>query len=172
MLEIPPPPPAPPDPELGAVGAPFRLWRAKEAFRQGEMTLTQQSLALDGLRVQATSLLGWSVTIGVALAAAALTTHLPAVAVTVVTSITITAALSIAVLWVTNAWRWPSFNPLQILDHEHKSELLLLESLAVGSNLSIVQNSALIKVRARFLRVAWINFASMPLLAMLAYSMR
>lgn len=160
------------DPGLGATGERLQFWKAKEAFRQGELKLTQQSAVLDGLRLQATSLLGWSVTIGVALAAAALTKGLPDVAVVVVTSITITAALCIGTLWVTSGWRFSSFNPLQIMDNPLGSELEVLESLALGSQDSIVKNRRMIGVRSQLLRMAWISFAAMPIVGLLAYPIK
>src|SRR5262245_54989647 len=57
--------------EVGASDDTLRYWLAKEALRQGEVQMAAQSAALQSLASRATSILGWSVTITGALAAAA-----------------------------------------------------------------------------------------------------
>jgi hypothetical protein len=148
--------------DRGAHGPTLRIWKAREAFRQGELKLTQHGLSLDGIRAQATSLLGWSVSIGTALAAVALTGKVPGAATVIVVSTTMTAVLSIGALWITSNWRFPSFNPMTILDHELESELEVLEALAIGSQASVEKNRATLTSRSSMLRAAWFNFALMP----------
>jgi hypothetical protein len=159
------------DVELGAVGPDLRLWRAREAVRQGELALHHQSLARDNIGARALALLGWAVTISIAsIGAATLGNGHPGIKVAaglVLLGLSATAVACVVAIYP-RRWARPGYDPTQLLRSQLPSELETLENLALGLGEDVTQNRATLIVGGIFLRVAWIVFASTPLPALAA----
>jgi hypothetical protein len=157
----------------------LRYWLAKEAVRQGELSLGSQISALARLMASATSILGWSVTISLALTAAIasavappspnaqsvllpLLRHAlwPAVAAEV---LTLTAAVCCVVVLWPHRWHSPGHEPALLLASQYDTELEVLEAMASGYAAAADRNSDRLTRLEKWLHVAWGCFVGAPI---------
>ena len=172
--------------EVGASRADgdIRYWRAKEAVAKGELILTSQISALTRMMTSASSILGWSVTISIALVAAMasrfgagntssnvapllLDLFWPALATEVL--LLTTAICCVSVLWPSK-WRAPGHNADLVLNSPYETELEILESMASGYVEAFRKNLVGLLRLEILLRVAWICFVAAPVAGLLTYS--
>lgn len=160
--------------DVGAAAGELRLWRAREAMRQGELSLKSQSESRDNLRAAATSLLGWTVT-GVGVIAAAALTAAKAewrvAAMLAVICLLGAAALCVVSLFP-RRWAKAGYNPEQILSNGLGSELEITEALAQGVGGDIRTNRAQLIWTSIILRAAWFLVALAPTLGVTALTAR
>jgi hypothetical protein len=157
-----------PDPTLGEHGHPLHLWLAKEAMRQGEMKIAQMSAVFDGFRAQATSLLGWSTTLGSAVTFAAITNNRPLVAWVGGITTMAEAALCIATIWPVDKWAAGTYMPEKVMATTQDCELQERRALARSLDQMIISNRKLIDRRFKRLRWAWVGMPAIPLVAAVA----
>jgi hypothetical protein len=141
---------------LGAQGERLRLWKAREAHRQGELRMQSQALTLTAVEQRAQALLTWSVTIALAAGAAAtnqsgLATH----ALFAVAGAAVTIVASIRGL-LPKAWDAAGWPPHEVLDRlPEGSELEALEEMATRNAVAIKQNEEALALFAYRMRWAW-----------------
>lgn len=150
--------------EVGAAGGDLRYWLAREALRQSESRLAGQAASLQAMETRATSLLTWSVTLGMALVAAMTDERFlwPAVGGAAVAFLT--AATVIVALWP-RAWFAGGHRPTALDKLGHTTELAYLEQMALGNEVAGDTNEKRLRRFAHTLRLAWISFALAPVVA-------
>jgi hypothetical protein len=171
----------------------IRYWVAKEAVTKGELILGSQISSLARLMTSASSVLGWSVTISIALIAAiASKVFDPAVSTTASKSTTlampqlgnllwpavaaevlllITAVCCVCVLWP-GRWRPPGHDPGLVLKTTYETELEVLEAMAGGYAQAVAENSNGLDRIEKILRCAWVCFVSAPVAGLLMHLCR
>ncbi len=154
----------PSETEVGAAGGDLRYWLAKEAMRQSEARVTGQATSLQAMETRATSLLTWSVTLCMALVAAAVDERFRWPAMAGAALAMATAAMAIAALWP-RAWFSGGHRPSSLDKLGHDTELGYLEQMALGNEAAADRNERRLLGFARLLRLAWISFALVPALA-------
>lgn len=157
--------------EVGATGGELRYWLAKEAMRQSEVRLAGQAASLQAMETRATSLLTWSVTLSVALVAAASTERFfwPATAGAVFALCT--AAMAILALWP-RSWFSGGHRPSVLEKLGHDTELGFLEQMAMGNEAAADSNEERLRYFARLIRLCWISLALAPVAAAAAMAAR
>jgi hypothetical protein len=177
-------PPAPDERsiEFGASGSEgnLRYWLAKEAVSKGELFLGSQISALARLTASATSILGWSVTISLALTgviASSLVPRVPSIdviarvvrAAAIAEILLILAAvLCVCVLWP-GTWRPPGHHPGRVLNAPYETELEVLESMAEGYAEAVEKNTTGLARLEMLLRAAWLCFVAAPVVGFFLY---
>jgi hypothetical protein len=155
------------DTEIGAAGGDLRYWLAKEALRQGELRLAGQAATLQAMETRATSLLTWSVTLGIALVAAATDQRFRFAA---AAALAVAMCAAIASVWAMWPRRWLIAGQ-RYSDMEHRnltSELEHLEAMAQGAEAAAEDNERRIRRFATALRCAWVSLVAAPAAAALA----
>jgi hypothetical protein len=147
--------------EVGATGGDLRYWLAKEALRQSETRIAGQATSLQAMETRATSLLTWSVTLCMALVAAAVDERFRWAAVAGAAFAMATAAIAIAALWP-RVWFAGGHRPSSLDKLGHDTELGYLEQMALGNETAGDRNEGRLRGFARLLRLAWISFAFAP----------
>jgi len=150
--------------EVGAADGTLRLWLAKEALRQGELRLAGQALTLQAMETRATSLLTWSVTVGVALVAASIDSRFRDAAVSAFTCSTIAASACVWGMWP-RSWRIAGQRFSDMERRALSTELEHLASMAQGVENAAEANEARVKRFASALRVAWVSVVAAPVVA-------
>ena len=167
----------------------IRYWKAKEGVTKGEVLLGSQISSMSRLMTSATSILGWSVTISLALTAAIASalapppsssgnpnpaaswflSHLlwPAVAAEIL--LLIAAICCVRVLWPAT-WRAPGHDPALVLSAPYDTELEVLESMASGYAEAARYNGRALSRLEGWLRTAWASFAAAPIIGLLLYA--
>jgi hypothetical protein len=168
----------------------IRYWRAKEAVAKGELILGSQINALGRLMTSASSVLGWSVTISLALtagiasaissrSAGTASSNAPAIpqlggllwpALAAETLLLITAICCVCVLWP-GRWRPPGHDPALVLNAAYETELQVLESMASGYAVAVTENSKGLGRLEKLLRSAWVCFVAAPVVGLIVYAM-
>jgi hypothetical protein len=158
----------------------LRYWLAKEAVLKGELFLGSQINALGRLMTSATSILGWSVTISLALTgviASSLVSQIvpgalisrifwPAASAEI---LLITAAVCcVCVLWP-GTWRPPGHHPNRVLNAAFGTELEVLESMAEGYGEAVEHNTIGLARLEVLLRAAWVSFVAAPVIGFVLY---
>ena len=161
----------------------LRYWLAKEAVSKGELFLGSQIGALARLMASATSVLGWSVTISLALTGVIASALLPRVpphevirrivgpAAGAEILLILAAVLCVCVLWP-GTWRPPGHHPGRVLNAPYTTGLEVLESMAEGYSEAVEHNATGLARLERFLRVAWLCFVAAPILGFVLYVVR
>ena len=126
--------------EVGAAGGDLRYWRAREALRHAELRLGVQAQATQALESRATSMIGWNVTLGLALVAAVFNgTHAMAAG-TAAFCLLIAAALCIVAI-ATRKWIGPGYQPNDVLNNQSLNELLFIEAMVDRYQAAVNENS-------------------------------
>jgi hypothetical protein len=168
----------------------LRRWLGQQAVEMGEAILGAQLASVTRLTTSATSMLGWSVTISLALIAAissALsppgTTGTAASGVAVflgnllwpgivaLGSTLIAAVCCVIVLWP-GYWHPPGHAPDLVLNAPYDTELEVLEALAGGYADAVHANSRRLTRLELWLRAAWLFFAGAPVIGAAVYAGR
>ena len=159
----------------------LRLWLAQQAVAKGEALLGAQIGSIGRLSTSATSILGWSVTVSLALIAAIPSTIAPASqppggtaalqsllpghllwpAVAALVSILLAAVCCVVVLWP-GYWRPPGHAPDLLLDTPYDTELEVLEAMASGYADAVALNAGGLNRLEIWLRAAWLSLAGAP----------
>jgi hypothetical protein len=161
--------------EVGATGPDLRYWLAKEAVRQGEMSLKFQAATFTQTTAQATTMLGWVITaasaaIGISIGSAQVRWHFAAL--TVATGFMLTAGLCIKVVYPQD-FPGEGLDPDQLLTIRLPTELEVLEAIGKGYSTTIGRNKLKLVAARRLLAMAWLAFAMTPVaggLVLAAYS--
>jgi hypothetical protein len=156
--------------EVGAAGGDLRYWLAKEALRQSEARLAGQATSLQAMETRATSLLTWSVTLSMALTAAATDDRFRWPAITGAAFALATAATALAALWP-RPWFAGGHRPTSLEKLGHDTELGYLEQMALGNEVAADRNEQRLRAFARLLRLCWISFAIAPVAAALTLAL-
>jgi hypothetical protein len=164
----------------------LRYWLAKEAVSKGELFLGSQISALARLMTSATSILGWSVTISLALTgviASSVISRIPSggpsnrviwPAATAEVLLIVAAVCCVCVLWP-GRWRPPGHHPGWVLnpsygtESEYATELEVLESMARGYVEAVERNATGLARLDVFLRAAWVCFVMAPVSGFVLY---
>jgi hypothetical protein len=163
----------------------LRYWQAKEAVGKGELLLGSQISALSRIMSSATSILGWSVTISLALSGVIASTlvapvsthsttgaalgHLLWAAASAETLLIAAATCCVCVLWPSR-WHPPGHDPALLMEAPYDSELEILEGLAGGYAQAAARNSRGLDRLEKFLRTAWLCFVAAPIVGLLVFA--
>jgi len=150
--------------EVGAAGGDLRYWLAKESLRQSEARLAGQATSIQAMETRATSLLTWSVTIGIALVAAMVDPHYRWPALGALGCALAAAASCVIALWP-RPWFSGGHRPSELERLGHATELAFLEQMAMGNEAAAERNEARLRLFARLLRFCWIGLAAAPAVA-------
>jgi hypothetical protein len=150
--------------EVGATEGDLRYWLAKEAMRQSEARLVGQAASLQAMETRATSLLTWSVTVSMALVAAATTERFFWPAIGAAAFALCTAALAILALWP-RRWFTGGHRPSALDKLGHTTELGFLEQMAMGNEAAADLNEERLRRFAGLIRLCWISLALAPVVA-------
>ncbi|MBV9735420.1 MAG: hypothetical protein JO209_05880 [Acidisphaera sp.] len=157
----------------------IRYWIAKETVRQGELLLASQIAEMNSLMARASSILGWSVTIVLALGAALAALHVPAssardaglagrffvpVMLTAISSF-VAAVVCVFVLWP-GRWHAPGHEPRWVASIPFPSELETLEAMGGGYAQAAARNAVALRRLELSLRAF---FAAAPAVGLFAY---
>lgn len=162
----------------------LRYWLAKEAVAKGETLLGSQSSSLGRLSANAVSMMGWSVTISLALTAAIASALLP-----INSTLAHTETLLNHLLWPTivaeglmlaasiccfviiwpGKWHVAEFEPELVLGTSYGTELEVLEAMAGGCAIALADNARGLTRLEKWLRVARLCFIGSPMMGLVAY---
>jgi hypothetical protein len=170
----------------------LRHWLAQQAVAKGEAILEAQIASVGRLSTGATSILGWSVTISLALIAgissslsvaaagptsasassgAIFLSHLLWPAVLALASTLMAAVCCVIVLWP-GYWQPPGHAPDLVLNAPYDTELEVLEALAIGYAEAMHANARKLTGLEKWLRAAWVLFIGGPILGIAAYAIQ
>ena len=162
----------------------LRYLLAKEAETKGELLLASQITSIGRLQTSATSMMGWSVTISLALTAAiasalASPANLPANAPKALSHLfwpaissqvlILIAGFCCFVVLFPGRWHVPGVEPELILGSPYDTELEVLEAMASGYGQAASRNGPRIIRLEYLLRIAWISFIGAPFAAVVSY---
>lgn len=150
----------------------LRLWKAKEAVRQGELRLGAQAAIRTALEARATALTGWAAAALLAISAAGATTPewQPRAAATVAGSLLfLAAAISIHAARPRD-WGVAGYAPQAIVDAELPSELETLEAIADGISPAILSNNDRLEAMAATMRWAGTLLLAAPIVGAATYA--
>jgi hypothetical protein len=162
----------------------LRYFLAAEAVTKGELLLASQVTSIGRLQTSATAIMGWTVTISLALTAAiasalASQTNPPATAPNALSHLfwpaissqvlVLIAALCCFVVLFPGRWHVPGVEPELILGLSYDTELEALESIASGYGQAASRNGRHLTRLEHLLRIAWSSFIGAPVAAMLIY---
>jgi len=163
----------------------LRYWQAKEAVSKGELLLGSQIGALSRIMSSASSILGWSVTISLALTGviastlvAPVSTHPTAgpalgrllwAAASAETLLIAAATCCVCVLWPSR-WHPPGHDPALLMEAPYDSELEIVEALAGGYAQAATQNSMGLDRLEKILRGAWLCFVAAPIMGLAVFA--
>lgn len=142
----------------------LRYWLAKEALRQSEVRLAGQATSLQAMETRATSLLTWSVTIGIALVAAMVEPHYRWPALGALVCTVIVAGSCVTALWP-RGWFSGGHRPSDLERLGHATELAFLEQMAMGNEAAADRNEVRLRLFAHLLRLCWVSLALAPVAA-------
>ena len=156
--------------EVGAADGTLRHWLAKEAVRQGEIAIGAQMAVIQSLATRATTLMGWSVTVASALAAAAISGPWTVPASAAAAFMILSGLCAFIGLWPRD-WKLAGHDSEWLLSGVLPSELETLESMALGSAAGIKQNARALRRFAFWLRAAWVFFLLAPVAGFAAWKL-
>lgn len=153
--------------EVGASGPAVRYWLAKEGVRQGELRLAGQTASITAMETRASSILAWSVTIGIALAAATLD---PRYRVSAGSAVVPAIAAAICCVWALWPRRWdaPGHRYSELERFDYGTELEYLEAIAQGAEQAAEGNDRRLRSFSLALRAAWVFLSLTPVVAAVA----
>lgn len=169
----------------------LRLWLARQAMEKGEAMLAAQLAAVARISTSATSLLGWGVTISLAMVAGILSTLASSVAAQTAAAASaavllhhvlwpavlalladISASICCVIILWPGYWHPPAHAPSLILAAPYETELEVLEALAAGYVDAINENLTRLNRLEKCLRGAWLLFVGSPMAAAMAYAVQ
>lgn len=156
--------------DVGAADGTLRYWLAKEAVRQGEIGIGAQMAVIQSLATRATTLMGWSVTVASALAAAAISGPWTVPASAAAAFMVLSGLCAFIGLWPRD-WKLAGHDSKWILSGALPTELEILESMALGSAEGIKQNAGALRRFAFWLRGAWVFFLLAPVAGFAAWKL-
>lgn len=146
--------------EVGAADGDYRLWAAKEAVRQGELKLANQTSTLAAAEGRAASLLTWSLGILTAIIAVMASHRRPdQLLMGTLTALPLIVAqfLCIRALWP-KIWCESGYQPEEVMAWELTSELEALERIAIGCQVGIEENQKALSAFQICIRRSWCCF--------------
>lgn len=186
MPDIQTPPEEPKVEDVGKKEYDFRLWRAQQAVRLGELALAEQEKSRDSQSKLAVSLMGWAVTITVLFLGAAIKSDQAAplrLAAVAAALCSFTAALCCHWTFRMKDWKAPGMNPSYILqlgemaeDGEeteltpYDTEMNVLDGIAKGYGMAYEHNEIILDAMSVRVRQAWTAFLTIPALALLVWA--
>ena len=165
--------PVPTDVGAAVSDGKLRLWKAKEAVRQGELRLAAQATARTALEARATALTGWAAAGLLALVGgAAATTDRLAWAAAAIAGTPLFASAAVGVYAGSpRVWSLAGYNPQQIAQDALPTELEVLESSAKGILPKIDRNEFnLTDISRQLLLAGWLLILT-PILGISAYAL-
>ena len=150
----------------------LRLWRAKEAVRQGELRLAAQAAIRTALEARATAITGWAAASLLALAAAtaAVTGVAPRAGTATAGAVLFVAAGMCIHVARPRDWAQAGYDPTVITGDTLGTELEVLESVAEGISPGIQRNNIRLEEMGKLLRWSgWLLIAA-PILGAAAYT--
>ncbi len=155
----------PEETEVGAIGGDLRYWLAKEGLRQTELRLSAQPNSLQAMETRATSILTWSVSIGLALVAAWVSGTMKAPAVVALLFAVVASVAAAWGLWP-RPWTVPGQDLRKMRAKKFGSELEHLESMALGNADAADDNEKRMQCFAVALKLAWVCLIFAPIAAL------
>lgn len=168
--------------DVGKQGECFRLWRAQQAIRLGELSLSEQEKSRDSLSKLAVSLMGWAISIAIVLLGAAIKTDqpLPFLAAAITGGLcSFVAALFCHLTFRMKNWEIPGVQTDYFLTFgetgpngeetdttEYCTELDTLNGIALGYAKAFHHNEEIIQKMAVRVRMAWTAFLAIPVLTL------
>ncbi|AQT03717.1 hypothetical protein [Acetobacter persici] len=154
--------------ELGRTGGKLTFWLIEEALRSGGEVLDRQEKYFDAKRAQATSMLGWFVSITTAITFAAVSANKIAVGACIAALSTISCCCCVCVL-MPKDWRYKQLHPRQNLEAEETSEKDYKYVCSLGLQIAIDHNVKILQKIDRVLNYAWSIFCIIPILGLFFY---
>ncbi|GBR10503.1 hypothetical protein [Acetobacter oeni] len=156
------------DPHWGAAGADYRLWRTKEAISQAEKMLTSEASALSAHEARATSLIGW-LSAEMLATAAAVAAHPCQTRLFCALGVILPGLIcgwNLSRVFFEKKWSVAGIHPSWLLrDYPEACELTMLEEIAKHYVQEIDRNEKILAATFRFLRMGWLSFLAIPLVA-------
>jgi hypothetical protein len=157
--------------EVGETEGTLRLWRAKEAVRQAELTLAGQEKIKTALEARSTAMTGWAATAFLAAAGAAVAAQdhdarVAAIAAGVPLAIT---ALACIAANRPRGWTMPGLDPDLLLAAQEPTELEILERVAKSLGEGIFLNDKRLNNMVPLIRRAGWALSIAPAVAVVAY---
>ncbi|WP_338332819.1 hypothetical protein [Acetobacter sp. LMG 32666] len=153
----------------GKTGGELTFWLIEEALRSGEDVLDRQEKTFDAKRAQATSMLGWFVSITTAVTFATVSTNKIAVGACIAALSTIPCCCCVYAL-MSKAWSYKQLHPNQVLDAKESSERDYKYVNALGQQEAIDDNAIILQKVNTALNAAWLTFCIIPIAGLLFYS--
>jgi hypothetical protein len=169
----------------------LRHWLATQAVSKGEMILAAQIASVARLGTSATSILGWSVTISLALIAGISSSLATSAATTgsatsssgiffsqllwpavLALAVTLAAAFCCVIVLWPGYWQPPGHAPDLVLNAPYNTELEVLEALAFGYADAMHANARKLTTLEKWLRAAWIFFFGGPVVGVAVYAVQ
>ncbi|KAA8384321.1 hypothetical protein FKW31_12240 [Acetobacter sp. DmW_136] len=154
--------------EYGVNGNNFSFWLIKEALQSGTDILTRQEKTIDALRTQATSMLGWFVTLTTAVTFASVSANKIAVG-ACMAALGCIACVCCIVSLLPQKWVYKEFEPQQILEAQEESEKDFKYANALGYQYAIKINKEALDKTTTYIKYAWLIFCLMPPAGILFY---
>jgi hypothetical protein len=151
--------------EIGATGGDLRYWMAKEALRQSELRLAAQPNSLQAMETRATSILTWSVSVGLALVALWSTGRAEAPAIAAFACTFAASAAAVWALWP-RTWTVAGHQLSEMQSWTYATELEHLEAMATGNAEAAAANDRRMRAFGQALKVAWVLLAMAPAAAL------
>ena len=150
--------------EVGADGTSLRYWLAVEGMRQAELRLAAQTASIEAMESRATSILTWSVTIALALAAAILDPRYRIPATAALVPALLAAGCCTMALWP-RAWDAAGHRLSDMTRRDYGTELEHREAIGSGLDAAAEENHRRLMRFARRLKGAWCMLILTPLAA-------
>ncbi|KXV60658.1 hypothetical protein AD948_04330 [Acetobacter senegalensis] len=157
------------DDGLGKTGPQLTLWLIEEALKSGGEVLDRQEKSFDAKRAQATSMLGWFVSITTAITFATVSANKIAVGACIAALSTIPCCCCVYAL-MSKDWSYKQLHPQQTLEAEEGNERDYKLANSLGLQLAINDNSIILQKIDRALNAAWLTFCIIPIAGLLFYS--
>lgn len=154
---------------LGKTGPELTFWLIEEALKSGGDVLDRQEKTFDSKRAQATSMLGWFVSITTAVTFATVSANKIAVGACIAALSTIPCCCCVYVLMSKN-WNYKNIHPNQTLAATEANERDYKFANAQGFQEAIDANTKVLQKIDQSLNAAWMTFCTIPMAGLLFYS--
>lgn len=157
------------EPVVGKTGSELKFWIIEEAIKSGGDVLDRQEKTFDAKRAQATSMLGWFVSITTAVTFATVSTNKIAVGACIATLSAIPCCCCVYAL-MSKPWSYKQLHPMQIIEAAEDSERDYKYVNALGQQEAIDDNSKILQKVNTALNAAWLIFCIIPIAGLFFYS--
>ncbi|WP_025827531.1 hypothetical protein [Acetobacter okinawensis] len=154
---------------LGKTGPELTFWLIEDALKSGGDVLDRQEKTFDAKRAQATSMLGWFVSITTAVTFATVSVHKIAVGACIAALSSISCCCCVYVL-MSKDWNYKQMHPKQTLAATEANERDYKYANAKGLQEAIDDNTKTLQKIDQSLNAAWTIFCIMPIAGLLFYS--